>query len=71
MKLKEKVKQKFCRCTLVEDLYPENEGNYRIVFCINCGKLHLINANEKKIFSPEEHNKVYILKNKEKQNGTK
>ena len=62
MKIKEKIKQAFCRCTLVEDLYPENEGKFRIAFCINCGKLHLVDTEKNKIFSPKEHAKVFIVK---------
>ena len=69
MKLKKKLKQFFCKCTLVEDLYPNNEGKFRIAFCINCGKLFIIDIEKNKLFLPEEHHKVYIVNKEANKNG--
>lgn len=45
--IKSKLKQTFHKCNAVQEVYPKNIGDIRIVECIECGKLHLMNKNEK------------------------
>ena len=47
--IKVKAKQLFHQCSAVQEVYPRNAGNMRIVECVECGKYHLLDTNDKSL----------------------
>ena len=61
-----KLKKLFCRCKIVEEMYPNNYGEFRIASCIKCGKKCIIDITNKNIYYVKNYKNIYVLEKKVK-----
>lgn len=66
-----KIKKFFHNCKVVQEVYPNNLGNIRIVECTECGKFHLVDFNKKRMkrihFKNYNNISIYIKTMREEQ----